>query len=436
MKHILSDSSSRFLFSGGMAEIVPDPTPLTYSFFRHWFTGTRSIGSAMTLLGLPYTAVETSPLVLSGGRLAVDLILEEQTLYGNTFFSYRPQESIDDTPRLTLSPKKLFAPACWIGTLRILLRQSLWLANPDECVKMTRRWIDAIPPSPADSIPEIEEILIHTVWPAVIATGALAEFFSTVHHDDTGSRTMKSDWFFRSVSDMETVRSGAMTFDAYMNAYGLRADKDYELTCPRWHEIPGTIRERINRYKALKHSDEPKKNDAGAGHQLQKARTEAKKKALVHINKLRILLRKKVPDDARLSEMKRDDILAGKLPITERKSIKKTHHAGHSVPASDSGEGTQISGGNARGTVKHVTDNETDIPAGTIGIFPNASPEFAPQFPHCSGMIFLTGAMTSHGAIVAREFGIPAIRDPAAESIADGTPLIINGTTGEWSTEK
>ena len=68
-----------------------------------------------------------------------------------------------------------------------------------------------------------------------------------------------------------------------------------------------------------------------------------------------------------------------------------------------------------------------------IGIFPNASPEFATIYPKCKGMIFLKGGQTSHGAIVAREFRIPSLIDMMAEGIPDGTVVQLNGAKGEWS---
>lgn len=83
--------------------------------------------------------------------------------------------------------------------------------------------------------------------------------------------------------------------------------------------------------------------------------------------------------------------------------------------------------------VKNILDNDSNIPTGTIGIFPNASPEFAAQYPKCNGMIFLKGGQTSHGAIVAREFEIPAIIDNKISGIEDGTQISINATIGEWT---
>ena len=54
-------------------------------------------------------------------------------------------------------------------------------------------------------------------------------------------------------------------------------------------------------------------------------------------------------------------------------------------------------------------------------------------FPLISGLIVERGGMLSHGAIVSREFGIPAIVgvDAATTRIKDGDRLILNANTGE-----
>jgi pyruvate,water dikinase len=97
------------------------------------------------------------------------------------------------------------------------------------------------------------------------------------------------------------------------------------------------------------------------------------------------------------------------------------------------GTGKAVSVGKAKGMVLNIVNSNQQINKNTVGIFPNASPEFTHQFPKCVGIIFQKGGVTSHGAIVAREFGIPAIIDPNAK-IPDNTAIEINGTTGQWST--
>ena len=147
---------------------------------------------------------------------------------------------------------------------------------------------------------------------------------------------------------------------------------------------------------------------------LQILRSEAKRKTLMHIDRLR-------------SEMLKKSITSVPMePKTEHKTkkSKKNTLSGNT--------GTSVSSGKVTGKVLQVMDNSQKIPKGTIGIFSNASTEFTIQFPKCVGMIFLRGGQTSHGAIVAREFGIPAIIDEKAEGIMDGAELELNGDTGEW----
>ncbi len=84
------------------------------------------------------------------------------------------------------------------------------------------------------------------------------------------------------------------------------------------------------------------------------------------------------------------------------------------------------------GKILHITNNIENISDNIIGIFPNASPEFASQYPKCKGLIFLKGAQTSHGAIVAREFGIPALIDDTIEKILNGQEIELDGEKGTW----
>ena len=70
------------------------------------------------------------------------------------------------------------------------------------------------------------------------------------------------------------------------------------------------------------------------------------------------------------------------------------------------------------------------IPKNCIGIFPTSGTKYTVQFLKCRGIIFLNGAMTSHGAILAREFSIPAIVAPNTK-INDGTLVSINGGQGK-----
>ena len=97
------------------------------------------------------------------------------------------------------------------------------------------------------------------------------------------------------------------------------------------------------------------------------------------------------------------------------------------------GKAIAIAKGNVVGTAKIITNNAIPIPKQTIGIFSNASPELAVQYLKCIGIIFIRGSQNSHGAFVAREFGIPAIIDSTAANIKNGMKINLDGSEGTWS---
>ena len=73
------------------------------------------------------------------------------------------------------------------------------------------------------------------------------------------------------------------------------------------------------------------------------------------------------------------------------------------------------------------------LEAGDILVTRQTDPGWVVVFPLISGLIVERGGMLSHGAIISREFGIPAIVgvDSATETINDGDRLILNADRGE-----
>ena len=59
-------------------------------------------------------------------------------------------------------------------------------------------------------------------------------------------------------------------------------------------------------------------------------------------------------------------------------------------------------------------------------------PGWTPVFPLVSGIVLEIGGQLSHGAIVAREYAIPAVVNVqgALHSIKDGQTIVVDGTTG------
>jgi len=75
----------------------------------------------------------------------------------------------------------------------------------------------------------------------------------------------------------------------------------------------------------------------------------------------------------------------------------------------------------------------TVIPSETIGpdLVPLAE-DVSDKFPLVGGIVLEIGGQLSHGAIVAREYGLPAVlgASGATERIADGQEIIVDGTEG------
>ena len=66
-----------------------------------------------------------------------------------------------------------------------------------------------------------------------------------------------------------------------------------------------------------------------------------------------------------------------------------------------------------------------------ILVCPSTDPGWTPLFVNARGLVVERGGVLSHGAIVARDFGIPAVVCPAAtKRIKDGSTLRLDGNRG------
>lgn len=96
--------------------------------------------------------------------------------------------------------------------------------------------------------------------------------------------------------------------------------------------------------------------------------------------------------------------------------------------------GTGASPGVARGRARVILDVEgfARVRRGDIIVCHASNASFVPILSIAAGLIATAGGILSHGAVVAREFGVPAVVGvaDATTRIADGQELEIDGTTG------
>jgi pyruvate,water dikinase len=77
-------------------------------------------------------------------------------------------------------------------------------------------------------------------------------------------------------------------------------------------------------------------------------------------------------------------------------------------------------------------DDFSRVRRGDVLVCRTTDPAWTPLFRLAAAVVTETGGVLSHAAIVAREFGIPAIvgATHAMTSLSDGAPITVDGTAG------
>lgn len=123
----------------------------------------------------------------------------------------------------------------------------------------------------------------------------------------------------------------------------------------------------------------------------------------------------------------------GKAPDAQK---PRDRFDGERVDSDEAGvlKGTGASAGVVRGPARVVlTSAEFDrILPGDVIVCPSSNPSWVPVFTIAAGLVTNTGGVLSHAAVVAREFGLPAVVgvQGATTSIPDGRTIEIDGTAG------
>jgi pyruvate,water dikinase len=124
----------------------------------------------------------------------------------------------------------------------------------------------------------------------------------------------------------------------------------------------------------------------------------------------------------------------GKAPEASTGPVDRFEGAKIVSTEADVLRGTGASAGVVRGPARVVlTSNEFDrIQPGDVIVCPSSNPSWVPVFTIAGGLVTNTGGVLSHAAVVAREFGLPAVVGVAGAttSIVDGRLVEIDGSAG------
>jgi pyruvate,water dikinase len=95
--------------------------------------------------------------------------------------------------------------------------------------------------------------------------------------------------------------------------------------------------------------------------------------------------------------------------------------------------GLPVSAGLVEGRARVIHDvEEADLESGDILVTAYTDPSWSPLFIAVAGLVTEVGGLMTHGAVIAREYGLPAVVgvERATELIRDGQRIRVHGTEG------
>src|SRR5690606_5407639 len=134
---------------------------------------------------------------------------------------------------------------------------------------------------------------------------------------------------------------------------------------------------------------------------------------------------------ARRAELERDRQRTPPLAMTSEGEIPAPE-ARTDVPAGAL-SGTAASAGVVEGRARVVLDPAQEVLLdGEILVAPHTDPGWTPLFVHAAALVTEVGGLITHGSVVAREYGIPAVVSVARATtrIRTGQRLRVDGTRG------
>jgi rifampicin phosphotransferase len=141
--------------------------------------------------------------------------------------------------------------------------------------------------------------------------------------------------------------------------------------------------------------------------------------------------------DAQLIRQRRDDYrsyqaLTPPRVLTSDGEMLNGSHSRDGAPAGAL-VGLGVSAGTVEGRARVIADvGEADVEPGDILVTAYTDPSWTPVFPAIAGLVTEVGGLMTHGAVIAREYGLPAVVgvEQATRRIRDGQRIRLHGTDG------
>jgi rifampicin phosphotransferase len=154
------------------------------------------------------------------------------------------------------------------------------------------------------------------------------------------------------------------------------------------------------------------------------------------IEELREAVRKEQVDKDMIAERKAAYVTYGKLSpprlITSEGELLFGEYKRDDLPQGAL-PGNPVSSGVIEGRARVIlTMAEADIEEGDILVTNSTDPSWTPLFVSIKGLVTEVGGLMTHGSVIAREYGLPAVVgvENATQKIKDGQRIRVNGTEG------
>jgi pyruvate,water dikinase len=317
--------------------------------------------------------------------------------------------------------------------------------------------------------------------PEVASLRSLARLAEDAHHllplEQVGYESGAA--LFATLAEIPDGRSILEQFDQFLERYGYLSEVATDIAVPTWKEDPRPVRQLFTQYLSYKPPASPQPPAQDWKAQLVQARINLKGRVTEVYSQLLAQLRWSFvalettwrqssllsePGDIfflEFSEIRRlvagaDQELRELLPkiLEQRRSQLEQHRQLTTVPSLFYGnappsplaphsssqpsqqllQGIGASSGQVEGLVRVLRNLQAvpDIDRQTILVVPFTDSGWAPLLARAGGLIAEVGGRLSHGAIVAREYGIPAVMDihNATQVLRDGQRVRIDGQLG------
>ncbi|MEW4527457.1 PEP/pyruvate-binding domain-containing protein [Maioricimonas sp. JC845] len=124
------------------------------------------------------------------------------------------------------------------------------------------------------------------------------------------------------------------------------------------------------------------------------------------------------------------------LPLVFDTSQNDRAETSPSLTPGSSVAATTISGGTGRGPARVIEHSAQPVQPGCVAVIDALSPMLAAQLGTAAAVVARRGGVLSHGALLIRQLGIPAVVCPQLPTIQDGQPLLVDADEGTVSLEE